>query len=89
MKLDIPSIQEAGAMGMQFPSQALTPSELEAFPEYGHQAIPLVRTNYIDVRNHILLLWVNDVQKELRLEQDVIDPLMEKYGSVEPVTGRC
>lgn len=79
--VDVYTLQEAGAIAMGYPSRAITPLEMEAFPSFGYEATPEARGNYIDSRNHILLKWVQRVGDELLLFEDILQPLEEAYDT--------
>ena len=82
--VDVYTLQEAGSIAMGYPSRAVTPLEMEAFPAYGYEATPEARGNYLDARNHILLKWIQRAGEELLLYKDIIRPLQEAYDTTNP-----
>ncbi|GBG33200.1 Lysine-specific histone demethylase 1-like 1 [Hondaea fermentalgiana] len=80
--IDDISEQEAGAIAMHYNARAMMPQELLAFPEYGYECSPDVRCVFLDIRNHILFKWVSNVRRELLLDQDILVPLMSRFGEL-------
>lgn len=76
--------QEVGAVAAGFNARAMLPEELLAFPELGYESEPDARAKYLDVRNHILLKWSQNVRQELLLERDILTPLRQHFADLPP-----
>jgi len=73
-------LQEAGAVATHFNPRALMPEELLIFKEFGYESNPEKRTKFLEYRNHILLYWVRNMKRELLLEEDILQPLFNRFG---------
>jgi hypothetical protein len=57
-------IQTAGALAADVPVDSMTENEVEHFPAYANR---ILRGNYLDARNHVLLLWASNIHERLPL----------------------